>query len=59
MLTKLLFRPLPLSPAAPKASLPTPPAALPATAPRVQNTAVRTFQGASVFEPARPPKSPL
>lgn len=62
MLTKLLSRPLPLfpaTPAVPKASLPTPPAALPATAPRVQNTAVRAFQGASVFEPARPPKSLL
>jgi hypothetical protein len=59
MLTKLLPRPLtltPAAPAAPKTSVPARSAALPVTAPRVQNTAVRAFQGASVFEPAQPLK---
>ncbi|QSQ27598.1 hypothetical protein JY651_22960 [Pyxidicoccus parkwayensis] len=55
MLTKLLPRSLPQSrpsSTAPKASLPARPA-LSTTAPRIQNTAVRTLQGASVFESAR------
>lgn len=63
MLTNLLSRPLSLLAPAPK---PVVPAASPATTPAVlQNTAVRAFQGASGFEPARfakpliPPLPPL
>ncbi|GMT98396.1 hypothetical protein KH5H1_25150 [Corallococcus caeni] len=63
MLTKLLSRPLSPAPA-----LQTPKAPTPATLtapPRLQNTAVRAFQGTSGFEPARltkpllPPLPPL
>ncbi|MGE6758503.1 hypothetical protein ACQKGO_10855 [Corallococcus interemptor] len=53
MLTKLLSRPLTLVPA-PKPVVPAkPPAVTPA---RIQNTAVRAFQGASGFEPLPLPK---
>lgn len=61
MLTKFLSRPLTLAPA----SKPVVPAAPPATPARIQNTAVRAFQGASGFESARitkpvlPPLPPL